>query len=136
MKPLTLIVVAHSGWAINRQQNCPHRGRVGGAGVPLVGVDPDTGSVSLVREYVSHYRGGIQDVVCISKNGVLHTALGLHVHYLHISKNEHYCTHMPINSYFCVYKHFLTTSCVAMSLSDNIVCATRVNLCVGVADEQ
>jgi len=54
MKPLTLIVVAHSGWAISRQQNCPHKGRVGGAGVPLLGVEPDTGIVSLVREYVSH----------------------------------------------------------------------------------
>jgi len=53
MKPCILIVLAHSGCAISRQQNCPHRGRVGVAGVPLV---EDTGSVSLVREYVSHYR--------------------------------------------------------------------------------
>jgi len=41
-----------------------------------------------------------------------------------------------VKRYSCVYKHFLTTSCVAMSLSDKEVCATRVNLCVGVTDEQ
>ena len=51
MKPCILMAVAHSGCAISRQQNCPHRGRVGVTSVPLV---DDTGS--LVKEYVSHYR--------------------------------------------------------------------------------
>ena len=51
MKPWILMVVAHCGCAISRQQNCPHRGRVGVTSVPLV---VDIGS--LVKEYVSHYR--------------------------------------------------------------------------------
>ena len=47
MKPSILTVVAHSGCAISRQQNCPHRGRVGMTGTPLV---DDAGCVSLVKE--------------------------------------------------------------------------------------
>ena len=51
MKPCILTVVAHSGCTISRQQNCPQMGRVGKTSVLLV---DDT--VSLVKEYVSHYR--------------------------------------------------------------------------------
>lgn len=70
MKPCILIVVAHSGCAINRQQNCPHRGRVGVAGVLFI---DDPGCVSLVKEYVSHYKKKFEDKEYVSTHLKSHT---------------------------------------------------------------
>ena len=49
MNPEALDEVAHSGWAMSRQENCPHKGRRGPASPPPVAAVPEEPTAPFFR---------------------------------------------------------------------------------------